>query len=222
MSSGRIVVAGSATWSDICCQASDFLLLRYSADGKLDRSFGQDGRIVDRFHADSDDSHAFDIARQPDGRLVVAGSTQPLDWNTEFGDPAGPSRFALDRYRADGSVDRTFSGDGKQTTRFGAGDSEGRGLALQSDGKLVVGGSAAATSFALARYRPNGVLDASFSGDGKALTSFGPLTSPDIRAGANRIVLHRGNKIVAAGLAVGAGDRGEDQSRYALARYSGR
>ena len=98
---------------------------------------------------------------------------------------------------------------------------EPHALALQRDGRIVVGGRAAPNNFALARYRPNGDLDASFSGDGKTLTSFGPLASPDLGAGAHSIVLQR-HKIVAAGFAVGAGDRDGEMSRFALARYSGR
>lgn len=120
MGSGRIVVAGSATYSDICCQSSEFLLLRYRPDGELDSSFGQDGRVSTRFHAGGDDSGAFDIARQADGRLVVVGWTQPIDWDSDFPEPAGPARFAVARYRADGSPDTTFSRDGKQTLVLGA------------------------------------------------------------------------------------------------------
>ena len=38
----------------------------------------------------------------------------------EFGDTFGPGKFALARYRADGTLDPWFSGDGKLKTRFGS------------------------------------------------------------------------------------------------------
>ncbi len=71
-------------------------------------------------------------------------------------------------------LDTSFSDDGKQTTDFGGTDGA-NGVAVQGNGKIVVVGRAAApeTDFALARYNPNGSLDASFSGDGKRTTDFG-------------------------------------------------
>ena len=44
---------------------------------------------------------------QADGKIVVAGTASDYD------------DFALARYNADGSLDTTFSGDGKLTTDFG-------------------------------------------------------------------------------------------------------
>ena len=212
---GGVAVVGTSSYSDICCISTDLLLLRYGADGRLDKSFGQDGRVFTRFRARGDNSEGFDIARQSGGRLVVAGFSQPIDLDSEFHDSSGPSRFALARYRADGSLDRAFSGDGRQTTGFGPGDAEGHGLAVQGDGRIVVGGTAVG-NFALARYRGNGDPDTTFSGDGKTLTAFGSATSPYGWAGANRIALGPGNRVVAAGFAGGGA-----QSRFAVARYKG-
>ena len=74
---------------------------------------------------------------------------------------------------APGDLDPTFSGNGKQTTDFG-GSSEAKAVVVQPDGKVVVVG-ATFRDFApaLARYKPNGTLDTSFSGDGKQTTDFG-------------------------------------------------
>ena len=93
--------------------------------------------------------------------------------------PAAPrDDFALARYNPNGSLDTSFSGDGKQTTDFGFGADDGAtAVALQGDGKIVAvgraGGRATGNDFALARYNPNGSLDTSFSGDGKQTTDFG-------------------------------------------------
>ena len=83
------------------------------------------------------------------------------------------SAFALTRYNPNGSLDTSFSGDGKLTTDFG-GAEHAFAIALQADGKIIVAGrSTAGDDFALARYNPNGSLDTGFSGDGKLTTNFG-------------------------------------------------
>lgn len=88
-------------------------------------------------------------------------------------------------------------------------------LALQTDGKIVVGGYARTSNgdqFALARYNSNGSLDATFDGDGKLLTNFTSCSSEFI----DDIVLQANGRIVAAGWAnvIGAG------TQFALARYN--
>ena len=52
---------------------------------------------------------------------------------------ATPDDFALARYNPNGSLDTSFSGDGKQTTDFGDGD-VANGVAIQGDGKIVAVG----------------------------------------------------------------------------------
>ncbi len=79
--------------------------------------------------------------------------------------------FALSRYNPNGSLDPSFSGDGKQTTNLGGGSGKRR-VAIQGDGKIVAVGRLDG-DFALARYNPNGSLDPSFSADGRQTTNFG-------------------------------------------------
>jgi len=129
---------------------------------------------------------------QPDGKIVVAGGSRP-----------GPViRFALARYNPDGSLDPTFSGDGKLTTAFGDGWYQGQAsaVALQPDGKLVAAGSSRSgrpVQFALARYNPDGSLDATFSGDGRQTTDFGGLDGGfDV---IHDVVVQPDGRLVAAG-----------------------
>ena len=84
------------------------------------------------------------------------------------GDPAGRQdrgcgshageggAFSVIRYNANGTLDGSFSGDGKLTTNFTSGDDWARDVALQPDGKIVVSGVAGTSSSnkmaALARY----------------------------------------------------------------------
>jgi uncharacterized delta-60 repeat protein len=194
---GRIVVVGGAG-------NRVFALARYNPDGTLDTSFSGDGRQTTDFgFTDFDQARA--VALQGDGKIVAVGS---------IGDVGGGD-FALARYNADGSLDTSFSGDGKQTTNFGGPDDGATGVAVQANGKIVVvgGASGAGTGgrdFAIARYNPNGSLDTSFSGDGKQMTAFTAF------GGANAVALQANGKIVAAGVGVSPGVG----TAFGLVRYN--
>ena len=76
--------------------------------GDLDVSFGIDGKVLTDFDGSNDEGQA--VILQPDGKLVVAGTSL---------DPAvGTARFGLGRYLPDVSLDATFGGDGRVTTDF--------------------------------------------------------------------------------------------------------
>jgi uncharacterized delta-60 repeat protein len=186
---GKLVVTGNA--------GGDFALARYNSSGSLDTTFSGDGRQRTDMGGDE---VAGDVALQPDGKIVVAG----------FGGPRVRD-FTLARYDPNGTLDPTFSGDGKQTTNFGFA-SGARDLALQGNGKIVAVGftgpaGSARDDFAVARYNPNGSLDTTFSGDGKQTT--------DLRFGefdeAEGVVL-QGAKVIAAGMGTANG--------IGLARYN--
>ena len=125
------------------------------SSGSLDASFGGDGLTSTAIDAGSDQARG--IAIQSDGRYVVAG------WSDTGG---GNYDFAVLRFNADGSLDSSFSGDGKQTTSIAAGTfaDKAYGVAIQSDGKIVLAGSTnngTNDDFAIVRYNTNGSLDAS-------------------------------------------------------------
>ena len=149
------------------------------------------------------------MALQGDGKIVAAGSAAI----------AGTADFVLARYNPNGSLDTTFSGDGKQTTNFGGGFDEANAVALQGT-KIVAVGKVRSRcpgneyDFALARYNPNGSLDPSFSGDGKQTTNFGGVDR------ANGVAIQSDGKIVAVGSGLGT-DITDANSDFALARYLG-
>lgn len=121
--------------------------------------------------------------------------------------PLGPPRA--------GDLDRTFDGDGKVVTDFGAFEAV-EDLAVQSDGKIVAVGTrwnpdTQEAQFLLARYRRNGSLDPTFGTGGWVTTRFG-----NRGTFANAVVLQGDGKIVVAGT-TGGGPTGAD---IALARYS--
>jgi uncharacterized delta-60 repeat protein len=113
-------------------------------------------------------------------------------------------------------LDNTFDGDGKQTTDFSYYD-YANGVAIQSDGKIVVAGgvydpATGSDDFGLARYNTNGLLDDTFDGDGKQTTDFG--SSYDY---ARALAIQSDGKIVVAG---GVYDPATDSDDFALARYT--
>jgi len=178
---GRIVAAGTS--------GDDFALLRYNPDGSPDPTFGVGGKVVTDLGSATVDSWSA-MALLPDGKIVVAGRSG--------GD------FALARYNHDGSLDSSFGSGGKLTTDFGGGDAAAA-MALQPDGKIVLAGG---SSFrvALARYNPNGGLDATFGMGGMVISDFGGGES------AAAIGLQHDGKIVVAG--------GPRSATFVVARYN--
>ena len=135
--------------------------------GSLDHTFGADGKVTTAWTigGTARDSRINDVARQPDGKIVAVG----------YVNNGSNKDFAIARYNADGSLDGSFGTGGLVYTDI-SGHDEARAVAIQSDGKIVVAGLATVGGgfdFAAARYRPNGALDTSFSGDGKATHNMG-------------------------------------------------
>ena len=197
-SNGKIVAAGHSYNGN----HSDFALARYNSDGTLDTTFGIGGKVITDFSQYAD--VGISVVVQSDGKIVVAGNSNNGSKNI----------FAVARYNVDGTLDTSFDGDGKLHTDFGQRGkySGARAVALQSDGKMIVGGSIEVTDlnwdFGLARYNVDGTLDTSFHLDGKVTTSFGP--GADEPGG---VVIQSDGKIVAAGVS-------SPDSRLALVRYN--
>jgi uncharacterized delta-60 repeat protein len=156
---GRLVTAGSG-WNGV---DSDFAVVRFEPDGRLDRSFGTDGRLLTDFGGGD---RAADVKIQEDEKIVVAGSTG-----------AGrEAAFALARYLPDGSLDPSFGQGGMVTTDVGYCCATASGLAVQPDGRLVVAGNAADGDtglWVLTGYNPDGSLDATFGEGGVVISRHG-------------------------------------------------
>jgi uncharacterized delta-60 repeat protein len=120
----------------------DFALVRYNTNGSLDTGFGTGGKVITVVQDYYDDEiNALHI--RSDGKIMAAGYSK--------------DDFALVRYNADGSVDRSFGTSGAVLTHFGIAYDEAYAVAIQSDGKLVAAGNSRNTSahetFALCRYQ---------------------------------------------------------------------
>jgi uncharacterized delta-60 repeat protein len=205
---GRIVVAGY-TFNAQSNSANDFALARYNSNGAIDTTFGTNGKVKGPIFFGNDSAEA--IALQPNGKIVAGGSVQ-TDFNNSAYD------FVVARYEGDlvaspGNPDTSFDGDGKATTDFNGTRDEGNAVALQTDGKAVVAGSASAANldFAVARYNVNGTLDSSFGTGGKVTTPVSA-SGDDV---AYAVVIQHDGKIVVAGYAQTA-----TTFDFALVRYN--
>jgi uncharacterized delta-60 repeat protein len=177
---GKIVAAGVSDANG----SPDFALARYNANGSLDQSFGSGGRVLTDFSQQSDDE-AFAIAIQPDGKILAAGRSDATGNNLNF---------AVVRYMPNGQLDPSFGTGGMVVTSFADSDAEGRAIAVQPDGKIVVAGLSAA-AFALARYTAGGALDTTFGTGGAVTTTFANAGS----AQAVGVAVQSDGKIVAGG-----------------------
>jgi uncharacterized delta-60 repeat protein len=182
-SDGKIVAAGSTRSGP----TSEFAVARYLPNGSLDPSFDVDGLVVTPIST----GVVFDLAVQPDGKLIAAGWSNP-----------GGFDIAMARYNPDGSLDGSFDGDGMVVaSSFRPASTYAAQALVQRDGKILTGGAG------LARFNPDGSVDRSFGEGGRALTDVGlvtPLLQPD-------------GKIIAVGSTF---PRGGGVSDFTVARLS--
>jgi uncharacterized delta-60 repeat protein len=208
---GKIVVAGTAAPAR---NGYAVLLLRFLPDGKLDPSFGTGGRVwSDLVTLDTPlkgavvgdvalgSSSGTAVVVQPDGKIVVGGSTQS----------GASTAFAVLRYLPDGRPDEAFGSGGQVVTDYDPGSNDGVGaLALLPDGRILAVGAAGA-AVALARYRPDGQLDTTFGSDksGTERTTRGLLNALSLG-------VEPGGKLLVAGQAGTSGGPFD----FGVARYS--
>ena len=195
-SSGKILVAG---WDD----GADFDLASYNSNGTLDLTFKGKGKFADRMNFPSQGfTYYTSTTLQSDGKIIAAGYT----WNNKNFD------FALARYNRNGTLDNSFSGDGRQTISFDSLDSYANSVAIQSDGKIIAVGNSNG-DFAAVRLNTDGSLDNTFNFIGKEATDFGAIDN------ATSVAIQSDGKIVAAGYSGICGPDG-CLNDFALTRYN--
>ncbi|MEM9928669.1 MAG: T9SS type A sorting domain-containing protein [Bacteroidota bacterium] len=175
-SDGKIVVAGITSLNN-----GTIVLARYLANGSVDASFGNNGRVI--FQDGS--FFNFSLAIQPDDKLVFTGSIG----NT----------LQVHRYTANGQPDTTFGDNGRFSYPAPASMVRAGSVDLQSDGKIIVAGhlklvNETARSYLFFRLTPAGALDESFGTDGSTII-FGENASADL----NGMRILGNDKIVATG-----------------------
>jgi uncharacterized delta-60 repeat protein len=171
--------------------------------GSLDGTFGNSGWVTTDFYGLGLD-HAYSVAIQDDGKIVVAGAT----------DDGDNSDFAVVRYDPDGCLDTSFGSGGRVVTDIGGGDDEAHSIAIQSDGKILVAGNVYNSGnwdFGLVLYNTDGSLDTGFGVEGRVITDIGGSYNF-----AYSIAMQADGKIVV----VGAAANGPDTD-FAVVRYNG-
>lgn len=180
-------------------------LTRYSSDGSIDISFGNNGSIENSictvFDTSNNNYYSLDMVIQSDDSILIMGLKQGLT-----------NSYWVVRLTADGTLDTTFNDDGYLDLSFGSQQDRGTCIALQSDGKILVGGTSGNTSqyFSVARLNPNGSLDMNFGIGGKVQTPFSGSESF-----ANCIAVQNDGKIILGGYTVNA----PNAKDFALIRY---
>jgi len=139
---GRIVAAGYS-WNGT---NNDIALARYNVNGSLDTTFDTDGKLTTPIGTGSDIANS--VVIQADGKIVVGGYSLIGAYNV----------FALVRYNVDGSLDTSFDGDGIVTTSIGT-SALIRGLALQSDQKIVAAGNSWGRASTVSHWRDTTSMD---------------------------------------------------------------
>jgi len=195
---GKILVCGQS----LNGANFDFALVRYNTNGSLDTTFDVDGKITTTIGTNS---FAYSISLQPDGKILAAGKREN----------GTTTCLAIARYNINGSLDSTFGTTGIVTTSIGNWYDEGRALAIQIDGAILLAGrstlnNGSSYNSALVRYKTNGTLDSTFDNDGIVMTSFGPSSYSH----GNSVALQMDGKIIVAGMYMNF-----SHHDFALARY---
>ncbi len=173
---GKILVVGSLDVST----DRDVLLLRFLSNGALDTSFGSGGVVI--FDSGMYEFGGNQLALQTDGKILVVGTVQ-----------AATQDVLLLRFRTDGSLDTSFGTSGVVTFDGGEWDS-GEAVAVQPDGRILVGGARAIGDQGhalLLRYTTTGALDPTFGTGGVVVGEPGAVYA---------LALQSGGRIVAGGV----------------------
>jgi uncharacterized delta-60 repeat protein len=176
----KIVVAGEfGTAGNNGADGDSVRLARYTANGQVDTTFGGgDGQVTQPFFGGTQTGNKTItriLVRPDNNRVYVAGDVDVFS--------SGLTQFALSAFNDDGTPYQQFGDQfvNGTTTEFGYTNHLADAL-LTPDGHIVAVGTLTVSDshhpnvqqdFAVARYDEHGVLDNTFSGDGKLLVDFG-------------------------------------------------
>jgi uncharacterized delta-60 repeat protein len=161
----------------------DFLLMRFNTTGGIVYNTNNT-----KFSSGRDKANA--LALTKDGKIVLVGSAEMT---------LNHSDFAIARYKNDGTLDTTFSSDGKTTLHFTDHDSYARGVDIAPNGKIIVTGylenqHTLKYDFAVVRYNTDGSLDESFANGGVLISDF-----ESVNAKARAVSISKNGKITITG-----------------------
>jgi uncharacterized delta-60 repeat protein len=220
---GKIIAVGHTTarQPEQGFEGRRFAVARYHPDGSLDTSFGGgDGKVITEFWGQGT-AQAFAVVLQSDGKIVAGGLANS---SSEAGAQTN-DYFGLARYHTDGSLDASFSDNGRSVFDLNGDGDRIHALALQPDGKIVAAG-VSGSLFAVARFNLDGFRDETFNGTGfpgfvrTKFTVPAGLVSPGhyVYQEAHAVTVLPNGKILAGGLIRG-GNNEASGADFALARY---
>lgn len=160
---GSVLVAAGA-FPDAPSQGWEPVVLKVTPEGMLDTSFGIGGFSYFNSGAFGPAGKATDLSIDPDGTILVGG---------RVGDNHTYDSFFVARLLADGALDTSFGTSGGITTvSFGNTIADGRKMAVQPDGRIVLVGGVGpqgGPDTGVIRLTANGLPDHSFNGTGSLL-----------------------------------------------------
>jgi uncharacterized delta-60 repeat protein len=194
-SDGNLLLGGATSTS--VSQANDGLLMRMTPAGALDTAFGTGGRVIADLSGASQNDIIRWISLRTDGKFVACGNWVPS---------GSVDQGTVARFNSNGTLDTSFSGDGKLAFQFASGvKSVARAVVSLPDGRVLISGNTSVgsdNSVGVARFTSAGVLDTTFNGTGLKVHSLGPWTS---EMGASLVVLPDGRFLVSGDMVSGTG-----------------
>lgn len=187
---GKILISGIARDNQSAgSYGFDVALVRFNRDGTLDTTFSGDGKLatdIGSSHPVYTDDKASAVRAQPDGKIVVAGSTRRYTKTNNSSFEWYMWDLLLLRYEADGSLDTSFGNAGQVIVDINGNGNTPEGfndVALQSDNKIIgVGYTYPGNNrFLVARFNTDGSLDSGFgsAGTGMVIEHFSANTLED-------------------------------------------
>ncbi len=192
----RLIVAGGE---------GDFSIARYTSDGELDLDFGEGGKVAQVFGSVIGAARAVTVTA--DNQLLVAGNNN--------------HDFSLIRLTESGALDARFGEGGKVVTAVSEDNwDEAQSIAVDADGKIVVGGwayegNSSSGNFALVRYTEEGELDAEFGEEGLVITQVASTTKNDL---GNAVLLQADERIPSVRVLMAGSANGSNHD-FAVTRY---
>jgi len=165
---GKIVLAGSFVQGN---GQRDIGVARFNDNLTIDSSFAGDGTQNSDFDGQADAAYA--VAVQDDLKIVIAGAA--IITGAIYTD----ADWAVERFNANGTLDSSFSGDGKWTFDSESLDNRAYAIAIQDDGKILIAGDVYTgnlggnNDLSVIRLKSNGDYDDQFDGDGRRDVGFG-------------------------------------------------
>ncbi|MFB3922694.1 MAG: hypothetical protein ACE145_13300 [Terriglobia bacterium] len=208
-SDGKIVLVGTTSWIGWAIQ-------RLNPGGTLDPTFGTGGRFAPQVNGGSVAAVALQrvqVGEAIEEWILAGGSLMPTSWPNEDND------FGVMRLTPSGSLDTTFgpSGTGMTMTDFCGNTDHIEGLAQDAAGNIIAGGVSnlgGPWNYAVARYSPNGILDATY-GDPDSGTNQPGRTIVSLMAGDSNphgLLLQTDGKAIVTGSAA-------NQNYFGLVRF---